>query len=80
MHKAVGVEEKHLKDELHLKRVLNDMFPSKANAPTEVILKKINILVTLEINSNWSWNFKYKDYDFYYYFNLGIFHIMQSSV
>ncbi|GBM67691.1 Ribosome biogenesis protein NOP53 [Araneus ventricosus] len=40
---AVKVEEAKLKQELHLKRVLTDMFPTKAEAPTqESILKEMS--------------------------------------
>ncbi|KAG8192913.1 hypothetical protein JTE90_025622 [Oedothorax gibbosus] len=35
LREAVEIEEKKLKEELHLKRVLTDMFPTKSEAPTQ---------------------------------------------
>ncbi|GFS96741.1 ribosome biogenesis protein NOP53 [Nephila pilipes] len=35
LNEAVKIEEAKLKEEMHLKRVLDDMFPSKEEAPTE---------------------------------------------
>ncbi|KFM68273.1 hypothetical protein X975_12422, partial [Stegodyphus mimosarum] len=43
LQEAVKIEEKKQKEELHLKRVLTDMFPTKAEAPTpESILEEMS--------------------------------------
>jgi hypothetical protein len=50
LRNAVAVEKKKIIAEQRLKRAVDDKFPTAADAPNEVILKKINsVLLTMTL-------------------------------